>query len=72
MGAQQGDSFFQFFYYFIFCIWVFCLYVCLCNTCMSGASRGQRRELDALELDLQVVVSNSVGIQLRTSESMTA
>ena len=33
------------------------MHVCLHTTCMPGAHRGQKRVLDSLELELQMVVS---------------
>lgn len=43
------------------CIGVFCLYVCLCTICVSSALRGQKRALDPLELELEVVGSCHMG-----------
>lgn len=37
------------------------LYVYACANCMSGASGAQKRVLDALELEVQVVVRCSIG-----------
>ena len=39
---------------------VFCLRVYLCNTCVSGAHRSQKRALDPLDLELQMVVGRHV------------
>lgn len=35
----------------------FCLYVCMCR-CISGCHRGQKRVLNALELELWMVMSH--------------
>ena len=53
------------------CIWMFCLCVCLYTLHTPDARRGPRRALDALELELQMVVSHFVGgIQPRFLESV--
>lgn len=36
------------------CMYV-CMRVCLCTPCVPGVYRGQKRTLDALELELQMV-----------------
>ena len=46
---------------FYFIVRVFFLYVCLCSTCILRTHRGQERALDALDLELQTVVSCNVG-----------
>lgn len=38
-------------------VWVFYLYVYLCTMCMPGVLGGQKRPLDALEPEVQIVVS---------------
>lgn len=43
-----------------------CLCACLCTTFMSGASRGQKRTSDPLELELQIPVNCHVGARNRT------
>lgn len=40
---------------------MFCLHVCICTTCVSGASRGQKRVSDPVELELQMLLSYHVG-----------
>lgn len=40
---------------------VFCLHVCICTTCVPGASSGQKRVSDPVELELQMLVSYHVG-----------
>lgn len=42
---------------FLKCIWVFCGLVHLCTPCMPRVGRGQKRPLDPMELELQVVMS---------------
>ena len=42
----------------VLCVWVFCLHVCLCNTCMLGTYRSQKKMSDPLHLELQMVVSH--------------
>lgn len=39
----------------------FCLNVCLCSICVPGIHGGQKRALDALELELGIVVNHHVG-----------
>lgn len=36
---------------------VFCLHICLCDICISGTYRGQKREFDFLNQDLQMVIN---------------
>jgi hypothetical protein len=40
---------------------------CMCSTCMPGAG-GQKRALEPLKLELEMVVSHSVGPGKRTQE----
>lgn len=40
-----------------------CMYV---HTCVSSATRGQRRELDPLELELKMAMSCHVGVEMQT------
>lgn len=42
-------------------MWVFFLHVCMCTVCVSGACGVQKRVLDPLGLELQMVVSNHAG-----------
>lgn len=46
---------------FIFCIRVFGLHVCLYTAHVSGAHGGQKRIVNPLELELQMVVSCHMG-----------
>ena len=46
----------------ILCAKVFCLRVCLCTMYVLGALRGQRRMVDPLELELQMVMSLQVNV----------
>ena len=49
---------------------MFCLNVCLCTTYVPGARRTQKRALDTLELESQMVVSHSVvGLEPRSSKT---
>ena len=43
------------------CITGICVHICLCTSCVFGACGGQKRALDALELELQMVVSHHMG-----------
>lgn len=43
------------------CVSEVCLPICICTTCMSDASGGQRRMSDYLELELGMVMSHLVG-----------
>lgn len=36
---------------------MFCLHVCICATCMLSAFGGQKKALEPLELQLQIVLS---------------
>lgn len=47
----------------ILCVRVFCLHVCMCTTCMSGALRSLKSELDSLKVELGMVVSHPVGAE---------
>lgn len=48
---------FVFIFIFIFCVWVSGhMYVWICATCMSGALRGQKSELDLLDMELWATV----------------
>lgn len=38
-----------------------CLHVYMCVTCVPGAHKGQKRDLDPLELTLHIVISCHVG-----------
>lgn len=40
-----------------------CLYVCLGSTCAPGALRSQKRALDSLTLELQMVMSHHVRVE---------
>lgn len=54
---------------FIVCVWVFCLHVCVCVMCMAGTHRGQKRELDPLEQELQVFVTGvKLGVLLQEQQ----
>lgn len=35
-----------------------CIYVCMSTSCMFDASRGQKRSLDPVELELRMLVNN--------------
>ena len=43
------------------CMHICVPHVCLCATHMAGSLGGQKRALDPLELELQMVVSSQVG-----------
>ena len=45
---------------------MFSLHVCQCTTCMPCDFRSQKRVLDPLELELQMVVSHYVVIETQT------
>jgi hypothetical protein len=47
---------------------LFC--VCLCTICMPGACVGQKKELDLLELHLEMAVSHHVGAWEQNSGSL--
>jgi hypothetical protein len=57
---------------FVLCVWVFCLHVCLCPTCMAGVCEGQKRALDPLKLELQMLVNHYVGAGNQTTSSARA
>ena len=38
------------FLYFVFFVWMLCFYACLCNRCLPGSLRGQKRASDPLKL----------------------
>lgn len=42
---------------FILCAWVSCLHCCLCTTCACDTHRGQRKVLNPMELEVNIVVS---------------
>ena len=42
------------------------LQVYKCTVCRHGYQKGQKRELDLLELELQVIVSHTVGAKNQT------
>jgi hypothetical protein len=46
---------------FTLCLWVFCLHVVICTMCIPCASKGQKKVLGTLELELQMVVDYHVG-----------
>lgn len=48
-------------FYFILCVWMFYLYLCLCTACVCRTYRGQKKALDLLVLELQMVVSHPIG-----------
>lgn len=54
---------------FILCARVFCWHVCLCSTCMLDVCRGRKRVLDSLELEVQKVVSQHVGLGIESGSS---
>jgi hypothetical protein len=60
-ATMPGSSFSILFCYFIVCVGMFWLHACLCITWTPGTYRGQKRALDSLELELQMVVSCLVG-----------
>lgn len=39
----------------------FCIHVCMCTTWVFDVSRGQKKEIDALKLELSMVISHHVG-----------
>lgn len=43
--------------YFVLYVGAFCLHVCLCTTSMSGDQGAQKKSMDSLNLELQVLVS---------------
>lgn len=46
------------------CMDVACMYVCMCIVCaLLVPCRGQKRELDPLELELHVLVRHCVGAE---------
>lgn len=47
-------------------MYVFCLNVNMCTTCKLGACGCQKRGLDLLELELQMVVNHYVGARNQT------
>lgn len=52
-------------------LWMFYLFVCHCTMCMSGAHGGQKRTVDSLELELQMVGNHhrAAGNRIIESES---
>lgn len=44
----------------VFRVWVFCWHACLCTTYMPHAHRSQKRALNLLELEFQMVVNHHV------------
>jgi hypothetical protein len=50
-----------------FVMYIICLHVWLYAVCESGAHRGQKRVLDLLELEFQMVVSCHVVLELSLS-----
>lgn len=59
--CEWNDSFHSFLksYYFNFCVGVFCLAnIYLCTMCMPFVYGGQKKALDILELEFQLVVSH--------------
>lgn len=43
---------------------MFGLLLCLCTTCIPSAFGGQKRRLDYLKLELQMVVSHDMDLEL--------
>lgn len=46
---------------FILCVWVLHLHIYLCNMSGPGAYEGQKKALDSLGLEIQMVVSHHAG-----------
>lgn len=42
---------------------MFWMHVCLCTAFMPGSHRGQKKVLDALNLELETILSYHVGIR---------
>lgn len=53
-------------YFIILCVFVFSLHVCICTTWLPNAHRGQKRALDPLGLESQIVLSHYVCPGIRT------
>lgn len=51
------------------CVQVFFLHVLLCNTCVPGALREQKKGANPLELELEMAISNSVSAGNQTKVS---
>jgi hypothetical protein len=47
----------------LMCIIIFFLHVCMWTMCVPGTNRGQKMELDSLELELKMVVSSCVNAE---------
>lgn len=47
---------------FMLCVWMFYLHACLCTICVPGAMGARKGCQVPLELEVQVVVSNYVGV----------
>lgn len=62
-GGELKSSFILAFSKIDFYLYVLCLYECVSTACVPAACRGQRRVLDPLELELQMVVSCLVGVE---------
>lgn len=48
---------------------MFCLRVCLCTRFVPGASGGQKRALDLLELELPAVMSHNMALGTKSWSS---
>lgn len=62
-GSVWSQSSFIFVYFYIMCMGV--LTACMCK-CACNAHAGQKRALDAQELELETVVSHLVGVGNQT------
>ena len=54
-------SMFHILFVFILHLWMVCLHVCMCTIWVPRSLRGQKQELDTLELELQIGVDRPVG-----------
>lgn len=50
----------------ILCLRVFCLHMCMYTVCVPHARGGQKRPTDALELEIQMVISHHWGTRNET------
>lgn len=72
---QRKDGSFEIFkILFILCIWVLYIHICVCSMRMSGAHGGQKRTLDSLELELEMMWATMLvlGMESRASGRTTA
>lgn len=57
--------------YFCLCVLSVLLHLCVCTTCVPDVRGGQKRALDSLILELEMVVNHQVSTENRTLDGTT-